>query len=112
MMLAFHEQAIFAPFALASQPDVHNPTQTVASVFASGLGLPDRDYYLKTEARFVEAREKYHGHVAKMLQLAGYDEKSAKAGAETVFQVEKRLAEHSLDNVALRDPANTDHMMS
>src|SRR6267378_4342729 len=47
MILIFHEQAIFAPFGLASQPDVHNPTQTIANVFANGLGLPDRDYYLK-----------------------------------------------------------------
>jgi len=111
-ILAFQEQAIFAPFALASQPDVHNPTETIANVFASGLGLPDRDYYLKPEPRFAEAREKYRVHVAKMFQLAGYDEKSAKAAAETVFHVEQKLAENSLDNVALRDPANTDHKMS
>jgi endothelin-converting enzyme/putative endopeptidase len=112
MILIFHEQGIFAPFGLASQLDVHNPTQTIAGVFASGLGLPDRDYYLKPEARFQEAREKYHVHVAKMFQLAGYDEKSAKAAAETVFHVEEKLAENSLDNVALRDPASTDHVMS
>ena len=108
MILIFHEQAIFAPFGLASQPDVHNPTQTIANVFANGLGLPDRDYYLKPEPRFQEAREKYHVHVAKMFQLAGHDEKSAKVAAETVFHVEEKLAENSLDNVALRDPANTD----
>jgi endothelin-converting enzyme/putative endopeptidase len=112
MILAFQEQAIFAPFALASQPDVHNPTETIANVFASGLGLPDRDYYLKPEPRFAEAREKYRVHVAKMFQLAGHDEKSAQAAAETVFHVEHKLAENSLDNVALRDPANTDHKMS
>jgi endothelin-converting enzyme/putative endopeptidase len=56
MILNFHEQGIFAPFALSSQPDVHNPTQTIAGVYASGLGLPDRDYYLKPEPRFQEAR--------------------------------------------------------
>jgi putative endopeptidase len=111
MILVFHEQAIFAPFGLASLPDVHDPTQTIANVFANGLGLPDRDYYLKTEPRFVEAREKYRVHVAKMFQLAGSDEKSAKTAAETVFHVEEELAENSLDNVALRDPAKTDHKM-
>jgi endothelin-converting enzyme/putative endopeptidase len=47
-----------------------------------------------------------------MFQLAGYDEKSAKSAAETVFHVEEKLAENSLDNVALRDPANTDHLMN
>ncbi|HEY6307529.1 MAG TPA: M13 family metallopeptidase [Candidatus Angelobacter sp.] len=104
-----HELGIFVPFGMVSQPDNHNPTQTVANVFASGLGLPDRDYYLKPEPRFQEAREKYQVHVAKMFMLAGYDEAQAKAAAGAVFQMEKKLAENSLDNVALRDPQATDH---
>ena len=81
----------------------------IATVFASGLGLPDRDYYLKPEQRFQEAREKYLVHVAAMFKLAGYDDAKAKAAADTVFQMEKKLAEASLDNVALRDPQATDH---
>jgi putative endopeptidase len=112
MILSFHEQGIFVPFGLVSQPDNHNPVETIATVFASGLGLPDRDYYSKPEPRFQEAREKYRVHVANMFKLAGYDEKSAKAAAETVFHMEEKLAENSLDNVALRDPANTDHKMT
>jgi putative endopeptidase len=112
MILSLNEQGIAVPFALFSQPDSHNPSETIAGVFASGLGLPDRDYYLKPEPRFQEAREKYRVHVANMFKLAGYDEQSAKAAAETVFNVEEKLAENSLDNVALRDPANTDHKMT
>src|SRR5690348_1497741 len=94
MILQFHEDGIFVPFGLVSQPDYHNPTETIAVVFASGLGLPDRDYYLKPEDRFKEAREKYHEHVASMFKLAGYDEKSAKAAAETIFHLEEKLAEN------------------
>jgi putative endopeptidase len=112
MVLRFHEQGIFVPFGLVSQPDNHNPAETIATVFASGLGLPDRDYYLKPEPRFQDAREKYQVHVANMFKLAGYEEKGAKAAAETVFHLEEQLAEKSLDNVALRDPANTDHKMT
>jgi putative endopeptidase len=112
MILSFHEQGIFVPFGLVSQPDNHNPLETIATVFASGLGLPDRDYYSKPEPRFQEAREKYRVHVSNMFKLAGYDEKSSKAAAETVFHIEEQLAEKSLDNVALRDPANTDHKMT
>src|SRR5215470_4498248 len=108
MILNFNEEGIFVPFGLLSRPDNHNPTETIADVFASGLGLPDRDYYLKPEPRFQEAREKYQVHVATMFKLAGYDEKSAKAASETVFQVEEKLEEKSLDNVAQRNPANTD----
>ena len=109
MILRLHELNVFVPFGLIAQPDNHNPGQTIADVFASGLGLPDRDYYLKTEPRFREAREKYLVHVANMFKLAGHDEAKAKAAANAVFQFEKKLAENSLDNVALRDPQNTDH---
>lgn len=109
MIGRLQELSIFVPFGLVAQPDNHNPAQTIATIFASGLGLPDRDYYLKPEPRFQEARERYLLHVANMLKLAGYDEAKAKAAAGTVFQLEKKLAENSLDNVALRDPRNTDH---
>jgi putative endopeptidase len=97
---------------MKSEPDYHNPTDTIAQLSASGLGLPDRDYYLKTEQRFVDARAKYLVHVANMFKLIGYDDATAKAAAQTVFAFEKSLAENTLDNVALRDPANTDHKMS
>jgi endothelin-converting enzyme/putative endopeptidase len=104
-----HDIGIAVPFALFAAQDLHDPTQVVAHLTASGLGLPDRDYYLKPEKRFVEAREKYHEHLAKMFELAGAKPAVAKADAETVFAFEKRLAEASLDNVALRDPKQQDH---
>ncbi|HET6935134.1 MAG TPA: M13 family metallopeptidase [Candidatus Angelobacter sp.] len=109
MILRMHDLSIWVPFGLVAAPDNHNPGQTIAEVFASGLGLPDRDYYLKTEPRFQQAREKYLVHVTNMFKLAGYDEAKAKAAANTVFELEKKLAENTLDNVALRDPVNTDH---
>ena len=100
------------PFSVSSGPDYHDPTQTIAQVAASGLGLPDRDYYLKSEPRFVEARDKYRLHVARMFRLGGANDAQASAAATTVFEFEKRLAEASLDNVALRDPKASDHKMS
>lgn len=112
MIARFHEIAIPVPFALFGRSDNHNPTDVIAQLYASGLGLPDRDYYIKTEPRFKEAREKYLAHVAKIFTLSGYNEAQAKAAADTVFQMELRLAEASLDNVALRDPQATDHKMS
>jgi putative endopeptidase len=98
---------VTAPFAFGAQPDQHEPSRTVADIGASGLGLPDRDYYLKPEPRFADAREKYLAHVQRMFELAGRP--GAKEAAETAFAFEKRLAQASLDNVALRDPHNTDH---
>ncbi len=106
---SLHQEGVFVPFIVVAVPDNHNPRQTIAGVYAGGLGLPDRDYYLKPEPRFAEAREKYVAHVTNMFKLAGYDEAHAKAAAATVFQMEKNLAENSLDNVALRNPQATDH---
>jgi len=104
-----HDVGIAVPFGLFSAQDLHDPTRVVAHLAAGGLGMPDRDYYLKTEPRFVEARTKYQEHVQKMFELAGTQPAAAKADTQTVFDFEKRLAEASLDNVALRDPQQQDH---
>jgi putative endopeptidase len=104
-----HDILVQVPFAFGSQQDFHKPSLVLADLGASGLGLPDRDYYLKPEPRFKEARDKYVEHVTSMFKLAGWDQKSAAAGAQTVLSMETKLAEASLDIVALRDPAQTDH---
>jgi endothelin-converting enzyme/putative endopeptidase len=109
MMGRFHALGIAAPFGLTASPDNHDPTRVIADIYAAGLGMPDRDYYLKPEPRFVEAREKYRAHVKNTFALAGLDAAAAQAASDTVFAFEKTLAEVSLDNVALRDPAATDH---
>jgi putative endopeptidase len=108
----FHTLGIPVPFGLFGQSDNHNPTDVIAQIVASGLGMPDRDYYLKPEPRFKEAREKYLAHVAAMFRLAGESEAGSKSAADTVMRMETQLAENSLDNVALRDPKATDHKTS
>jgi len=105
----FHELGIAVPFGLAASPDRHQPSQVIADVYAAGLGLPDRDYYLEPEPRFKEAREKYRSHVMRMLELAGEIRKDARRDAEAVLDLETKLAQAQLDNVALRDPKRTDH---
>ena len=109
VMEDMHNILVADPFALGSQQDPHKPSWVLADIGANGLGLPDRDYYLKPEARFKEAREKYVLHIAAMFKLAGWDEKTSAAAAETIMGMETKLAEASLDNVTLRDPAATDH---
>ena len=104
-----HDILVQVPFGFGSQPDPHKPSLVLADIGASGISLPDRDYYLKPEPRFKEARDKYVEHVTKMFSLAGWDQKSATAAAKTIMAMETKLAEASLDNVALRDPAATDH---
>ena len=74
--------------------------------------MPDRDYYVKPDQRFVEARAKYRDYASKLFALSGANVETAKAAAESVMRIETALAQASLDNVALRDPAATDHKMS
>ena len=102
---------ISAPFAFGSTQNAHSPNDVISDVGAAGLGLPDRDYYLKPEKRFVEARAAYLDYMAKLLTLAGDSEATAKAEADTVMKFETALAKATLDNVALRDPHNSDHLM-
>ncbi len=109
VMAELHDIIVNAPFSMGSQQDPHKPSWVLADFGASGLSLPDRDYYLKPEPRFKEAREKYIAHVTTMLKLAGWDAKSSAAAAQTIMTLETKFAEASLDNVALRDPAATDH---
>ncbi|HZJ64181.1 MAG TPA: M13 family metallopeptidase [Kofleriaceae bacterium] len=107
-----HAVNVAVPFATFSRSDLRTPTSVIAWVGAAGLGLPDRDYYVKSEPRFVEARDKYLVHIAAMFKLIGRDEATAERAAVTVMAVEVGLAKASLDNVTLRDPRATDHTMS
>jgi putative endopeptidase len=109
VMADMHDILVTVPFALGGQQDPHKPSWVLADLGASGLGLPDRDYYLKPEERFKEARAKYVEHITAMFKLAGWEQKTAAGAAQTIMQMETHLAEASLDNVALRDPAATDH---
>lgn len=107
-----HAMNVAMPFNVYGWSDDRNPNDVIVQIDASGLGLPDRDYYFKKEARFEEARAKYLEHVQKMFELAGYTAADAKAAARTVMRMETSLAQHALDNVALRDPKSTDHKMT
>jgi len=109
VMAGMHDILVTVPFSLNGATDPHKPTLVLADIGAAGFALPDRDYYLKPDQRFKDAREKYVIHVAKMFQLIGWDEKTSTAGAQTVMTMETKFAEASLDNVAMRDPSATDH---
>ena len=69
-------------FRFGSGPDAKNSTIMIADLDQGGLGLPDRDYYFKTDEKSVEIRKQYVAHVQKMLQLAGVKPRSrGQAGA-------------------------------
>ncbi len=106
-----HRQGIPALFTFGQMPDMRDSRLTIANLDQGGLTLPDRDYYLKDDAKSVETRQKYLEHVQKMFELAGDKPEVAAAEAKTVLAVETGLAKASMDRTARRDPKNRDHMM-
>ena len=106
------QEGVSAPFTFNSVQDPHNPTQVIADTGAGGLGLPDRDFYFKDDAKSKETRQKYLEHVAATFQLAGSDKAIADKAAQTVMKMETALAGESLTKVELRDPYATDHVMN
>jgi endothelin-converting enzyme/putative endopeptidase len=105
-------QGTAALFGYGSLQDFKDATKVLAVVDQGGLGLPDRDYYLKDDAKSQELRTKYVAHVQKMLELLGDAPASAAASAKTIMEMETALAKVSLERVKRRDPENVYHKMS
>ena len=91
---------------------MHDSMATIAYIDQGGISLPDRDYYIKDDAKSVETRQEYLKHVQKMFELAGDKPDVAAAEAKTVLTVETGLAQASMDRTARRDPKNRDHKMT
>jgi putative endopeptidase len=96
-------------FDFGSNQDFADSSSVIAFASAGGLGLPDRDYYVKTDAKSEETRAKYLEHVGKMFELLGDTGAQAKAEAQTVMAIETALAKASLTRVQKRDPHNLFH---
>ncbi len=107
-----HRAGVNAGFGYGSDQDYKDSTTVIALVDQEGLGLPDRDYYFKDDAKSVEIRRAYEWHAARSFGLAGSDPKAAAEEAAAVMRVETALAKVSMDRVARRDPMNTYHKMS
>jgi len=106
---ALQAQGAGALFSFGSQQDYKDATQMIGGADQGGLGLPDRDYYLKDDARMKDLRTLYQDHAAKMLALAGVPEASARKQAQTVMSIETALAKASMDKVERRDPNKIYH---
>jgi putative endopeptidase len=98
-------RGISTPFGVYVFPDGRNSTHNVAYVDQDGLGLPNRDYYLKTEDTYVEFRKKYVDYLAKLLSLAG--EADGAARAAKILELETKLATDQWTPVENRDPVKT-----
>jgi predicted metalloendopeptidase len=111
-MAALHRQGIGVVFRFGAHADAKDSNRMIAEVEQGGLSLPDRDYYLKDDAKSVEIRRRYLQHIKNMFVLAGDAPEEAAAKAQMVLDCETAIAKASMDRVAARDPNNTYHMMT
>jgi putative endopeptidase len=107
-----HSIGVNVFFRFGSDVDRHDATRQVAAVDQGGLGMPDRDYYLKADGPTRTIRQQYLAHVGSMLDGVPVAAGAAARRPEAVLTIETALATAALDRTARRDPAATDHMMS
>ena len=99
-------------FRFDSIQDFRDANQVIANADQGGLGLPDRDYYTKDDAKSVELRKQYLSHVQRMFELLGDKPETAAKDAQTVMGIETVLAKGSMTRVERRDPKALDHKLT
>lgn len=107
-----HDRQVGVFFTFDSTPDPKDAKMTIAELDQGGLGLPERDFYFRTDPRSEEIRKKYVAHIAKMFELIGIPADQASQKAATVMTIETDLAKGSLDVTSRRDPQNLLHEVS
>ncbi len=107
-----HEYSGSFFFGSGTGQDALDSSVVIVELGAGGLGLPDRDYYLKTDAKSVKLREQYVAYIRQLLTLGGESAGQAKTDADAILRIETELAKASLTRVQRRDPHNTYHMMT
>ena len=103
---------VAAFFNYGEQQDFKDARKQIAAVDQGGLGLPERDYYLRTGDAAEETRKQYVRHIANMLKLLGEPDAAAAADAQKIMRLETALAKVSMDITSQRDPKNIYHPMT
>jgi endothelin-converting enzyme/putative endopeptidase len=96
--------------SFGEQQDFKDATRQIASIDQGGLGLPEKDYYFRTDAKSEEQRKQYVQHLANILKLLGEPEARAAKEADAVMKLETELARASMGNVERRDPEKVYHL--
>jgi putative endopeptidase len=107
-----HNIGVGAFFGFASGQDDKNSAMVIGQAFQGGLGMPDRDYYTKTDEASKKLREQYVAHVTKMLTLLGESESAAADHAKKIMTLETALAVPARTRVELRDPQKNYNKMT
>jgi putative endopeptidase len=111
MLAHLHRIGVSAIFNFGAGQDLKNSTSVIAITGQGGLSLPDRDFYLKDDAKSQSTRDAYVQHVTNMFKLLGDDADKSAAEGQTVMKIETQLAQVSLDRVARRDSSKQYHKM-
>jgi putative endopeptidase len=106
-----HDIGIGALFGFFANQDPKDSETMIVWVTQGGLGLPDRDYYMRTDSASVATREVYKRTTANLLKLSGEPEADAQRHAADILALETSLAQASMTNVQRRDPKATYHKM-
>ncbi|HZV60275.1 MAG TPA: M13 family metallopeptidase [Candidatus Eremiobacteraceae bacterium] len=109
---ALHNQGVNVVFNFGSSQDLEDSTKVIGEADQGGLGLPDRDYYLREDDHSKQLRAGYVAHMTKMFQLAGDSPEQSAKEAQAVMTLETSLAKASSDNVEMRDPKSNYHKMT
>ena len=99
-----------AVFGMGQMQDFDDSTRVVGVVTQGGIGLPDRDYYLKDDPKYAAIRHSYEEHIARVFMLLGDKPAAASAAAHEVMALETRLAKASMPVEEQRDPHAIFHM--
>ena len=110
-IIHLHQIGVDAIFGFGSMQDFKDSTAMIGALVQGGLSLPDRDYYLKDDAKFKKIRAAYVDHLTKMFVLLGDNHDKARHDAKTVMDIETKLAKASMSQVEQRDPHAVYHMM-
>jgi putative endopeptidase len=97
-------------FGYGEQQDFKDASKQIATIGQGGLGMPERDYYLRTGEKDAKLRDQYVAHVAKMLVLAGSTPAQADSDAHAIMAMETELAKGSMDVTTMRDPDKIYHL--
>ncbi len=89
--------------AFGVSPDDKNSSVNIAQVYQSGINLPNRDYYFKTDAPILAIQKSYQDYISQLFQLTGSDAATAAKNASIVYNIEKQLAAAHKTNIELRD---------
>jgi len=111
LLAHFQLIGVNAFLGFGSQQDFKDATREIAVVTQGGLGLPEKDYYLRTGEKDEEIRKQYVQHIGNMLKLLGTSDAEAASAAQAIMELETALAKVSMDVTSQREPHNIYHVM-